>query len=331
MRRFDLAQRRDRGPAAIDRMRTAQMEMAAGRRRQRGRQLAADCLEADDLVVLEHDSWNAVEQRARIRMGRTRIDPPRLGNLDDAPEIHDGNAVADVPHDAEIMADEQQSEAELAAQLEKQIDDLRLDRHIERGHRLVADDHVGLHGKRARDRDTLALSAGKLVRKPAGEIGIEPDRREPFRDISRRLGAAHQSCASGPSAIARPTRMRGSSDANGSWNTIWTRVVRLTGRRPPDMTGAPAMRAAPDVGGRMPTMTRPSVDFPQPDSPTRPQHLARTDRQRHAVERMHHARLDRAAEPCGKLLAERQPRREEPGDLLHGDERAQEAVSAMRG
>ena len=31
----------------------------------------------------------------------------------------------------------------------------------------------------------------------------------------------------GPSAIVSPTRMRGLSDANGSWNTIWTRVVRF--------------------------------------------------------------------------------------------------------
>ena len=34
----------------------------------------------------------------------------------------------------------------------EQVDDLRLDRDVERRHRLVADDQLGLQGERARDR-----------------------------------------------------------------------------------------------------------------------------------------------------------------------------------
>ena len=112
--------------------------------------------------------------------------------------------------------------------LQEQVDDLRLDRDVERGDRLVADEHVGLHGERAGDGDALALAAGELVRIAARR---SPDRGRPRRAIRRhrrrpRRGSTSP-CASGPSAMVSPMRMRGSSEANGSWNTIWTRVVRL--------------------------------------------------------------------------------------------------------
>src|SRR5256885_10623543 len=42
----------------------------------------------------------------------------------------------------------------------EEVDDLRLDRDVERRDRLVADDERGLHGERPRDAHALALSAG---------------------------------------------------------------------------------------------------------------------------------------------------------------------------
>ena len=41
---------------------------------------------------------------------------------------------------------------------------MRLDRHIERGGRLVGDQHIGLVGDRHRDHDALPLPARELVR-----------------------------------------------------------------------------------------------------------------------------------------------------------------------
>src|SRR5678815_475430 len=46
--------------------------------------------------------------------------------------------------------------------------------------------------------------------------------------------------------------------------------MRFDGLLPAFMTGSPAMQTIPDVGGMMPAMMRPSVDLPQPDSPTSP-------------------------------------------------------------
>src|SRR5262245_58789043 len=116
---FDLAQLWNLAAAEIDCMRTALMEMTAAWRRQRRRELAADRLEADDLVVGEHELRNAVEERARIGVKWIGIGAPRVADFDDAAKVHDGNAVRDVPHDAEIMTDEQHGEAEFAPQLEE--------------------------------------------------------------------------------------------------------------------------------------------------------------------------------------------------------------------
>ena len=79
--------------------------------------------------------------------------------LDDAAEIHDGNVVADVLHHREIVRDEQVGELPLALQVLQEVDDLRLDRDVERRHRLVADDQPGTQRQGAGDADTLALAA----------------------------------------------------------------------------------------------------------------------------------------------------------------------------
>src|SRR3984885_6633559 len=64
----------------------------------------------------------------------------------------------------EIMADEQVGEVEFAAEIHEQVEDLRLNRDIQRGDRLVAHQKLGLYRERAGDADALALAAGKLVR-----------------------------------------------------------------------------------------------------------------------------------------------------------------------
>ena len=50
------------------------------------------------------------------------------------------DALADVTNDAEIVRDEQEGDAELVLQVHQEIDDLRLDRDVERGNGLVAHD-----------------------------------------------------------------------------------------------------------------------------------------------------------------------------------------------
>ena len=61
----------------------------------------------------------------------------------------------------------------------EQVEDLGLHRHVERGDRLVADDHLGIEHERPGDADALALAARELVRTPIGDdLGVEADRVE---------------------------------------------------------------------------------------------------------------------------------------------------------
>ena len=95
--------------------------------------------------------------------------------LDDLAQIHHRDAVADVAHDREVVGDEQVGQPEVRLEVFEQVDDLRLDRHVERRDGLIGHDEGGLHGERAGDADPLPLAARELVRVAAGEVGVEPD------------------------------------------------------------------------------------------------------------------------------------------------------------
>ena len=83
--------------------------------------------------------------------------------------------VGEVAHHRQVVGDEDEGDAELAPELVEKLDHLRLDRDVERGDRLVADDELGLERQRAGDGDALALAAGELVRVALGVLGGEAD------------------------------------------------------------------------------------------------------------------------------------------------------------
>ena len=89
------------------------------------------------------------------------------------------------------MRDEDVGEPELALEVLEQVQDLRLHGHVERGHRLVADDQLGVDREGARDADALALAAGELVREAVVVLRVQPDDLEQLLDalLDLRLGA----------------------------------------------------------------------------------------------------------------------------------------------
>ena len=93
--------------------------------------------------------------------------------LHHAPEIQHQYALAQLPHQRQIVTDEQQAHVRLALQVREQGHDLLLGRDIQRTDRLVADKQTGSEDRGAGDADTLALSAGELVRVAARELGGE--------------------------------------------------------------------------------------------------------------------------------------------------------------
>jgi hypothetical protein len=64
-----------------------------------------------------------------------------------------------VVDDAKIVRDEQVAHPEFVLQVGEQVEHLRLDRHVERGDRLVADDHLRLGSHRPGDGHPLPLPA----------------------------------------------------------------------------------------------------------------------------------------------------------------------------
>ena len=97
-------------------------------------------------------------------MQRTAEECFRGRQFHDLPRIHHCHAVGQVAHDAKAVRDEQNAHAEALFHIAQQIEDLRLDGHVQRGRRLVSHEQFRPGGQRHRDHHALLHSAGKLVR-----------------------------------------------------------------------------------------------------------------------------------------------------------------------
>jgi len=67
--------------------------------------------------VVRIDDWNSRQQCFRVGVHRVVEDLAGRGQLDDASEVHDCNAVADVFDDAEVVGDENVGQLEPAFQI----------------------------------------------------------------------------------------------------------------------------------------------------------------------------------------------------------------------
>ena len=116
------------------------------------------------------------------------------------------------------------------AELLHLVQDLALDRDVERGGRLVGDDQVGLVQQRDRDRDALAHAAGELVRiRAAGarRATAMPTLHQRLARARERCGVADASrCAWIASIICVSMRSTGFSVIIGSWKIIAMRLPR---------------------------------------------------------------------------------------------------------
>ena len=92
--------------------------------------------------------------------------------LNHTPRIHHQHAVCRFRNHAHIMRDDHDRHAEFITQIHQQIEDLRLNGHIQRRGRFIGDQQLWVAGKRDGNHHALALPAGHLVR-----IIIQPPRR----------------------------------------------------------------------------------------------------------------------------------------------------------
>ena len=131
-----------------------------------------------------------------------------LGQLHDTALVDDGDAVTNKTHHRQVVGNEQVGQAPFLLQAGQQVEHLRTDGNIQRRDGLVRHDEFGVQNQRTGDADALALTAGKLMGKPAGKfrqkthigqrlvhhiaalfLGIVPSRRvKPLRHDVAHLG-----------------------------------------------------------------------------------------------------------------------------------------------
>ncbi len=124
----------------------------------------ADGLQPALMLAVQVDAWNGADQTLRIGVARVFEQPVDVGFFDDLAGIHHHHALRGFGHHAHGMGDQHYRHAEALLHVLQQIEDLRLDGHVERGGGLVGNDELGLAGERHGDHDALAHAARELMR-----------------------------------------------------------------------------------------------------------------------------------------------------------------------
>ncbi len=139
----------------------ARREGAAGRQCQQRRRIAADGFQAARPRALQRR--DRIQQAPGIGMPGRLEEIARRALLGDAPGIHHHHPVGHFGHHAHVVGDENDRRSMVAAQLQHEIEDLRLHRDIQRRCRLVGDQQRRIAGQRHGDDGALAHAAGKFV------------------------------------------------------------------------------------------------------------------------------------------------------------------------
>src|SRR5579885_109618 len=161
-------------PAASFGMRAARREDATGRQVAQGRHRAGNFLQPlrrlGPLAAHQRQPRYRTHQSVRVRVLRLRkqLLDRRLFHF--AAGIHDDHPLRGFRHHAEIVSDENDGGAELVLQVENNVEDLRLDGDIERGGRLVSNQHLRIARKRHCDHGALTHAPGQLMRVSLGAL-----------------------------------------------------------------------------------------------------------------------------------------------------------------
>ena len=139
------------------------------------------------------------------------------------------------------------------------VEDLRLDGDVERGGRLVGDQHLRIAGQRHGDHGALAHAAGQLMRifaAPAAAGSGMRTRRSIVDGLLASLLSAHRSrAAAGLRRSGLPIVSTGLSEVIGSWKIIAMSLPRTRAHRflveREQIDAAELDRAAGDAAGRI--------------------------------------------------------------------------------
>ena len=114
--------------------------------------------------------------------GEELLGAPRF---DEHARVHHVDALAHPGDDAQVVRDEDERGVALRDELPQEVEDLRLDRDVERRRRLVCDEELRLAGERHGDHRALAHAARELMR-----VVLQPGLGAGDADLVEKLGDA---------------------------------------------------------------------------------------------------------------------------------------------
>ena len=88
--------------------------------------------ETDTIGRLAVDTWQRRHQRLGVGVVRSGEHLVGRTQFHDPTEVEHGDAVGQIPNDAQVVGDEQVGDVLRALQIDEQIEDRRLHRHVER-------------------------------------------------------------------------------------------------------------------------------------------------------------------------------------------------------
>ena len=238
--RLELLERRHLLARLLDLEAAARRERALGRRAEHVPRRARD--RHQPLPAAGVEPRDALQQPERVGVPRPREEPVGRAGLHEHAGVHHVHALAHARDDAEVVRDQDERRVEVGDEGLQQLEDLRLDRDVERGRRLVGDQELRLARERHRDHRALAHSARELVRVV---LQPRPGARDP--DLVEQLRRRGRRPARGPSRSASraPRGSAGRSSAPGSARSSGPgRSSRSPGR------GSSAAARRPAAGGR---------------------------------------------------------------------------------
>jgi len=145
-----------------------------------------------------------------------------VGQFDDAAEIHDGDVAAEVLDHARLCEMKRLGRGRNSrCRSIIQVEDLRLDRDVERGDGSSAMMSFGESASARAMPIPLALAARELVR-IVRHLRLAQGRRARNSAATRAVRSLPRAmpCTRSGSPTMSPTDMRGSSEENGSWKMI---------------------------------------------------------------------------------------------------------------
>ena len=231
---------------------------------------------------LDLDAAEAGEQAGGQPRAGARDDLAQRAGLDDAAGVEQRDRVAHAAHDVHLVRDQQDGQPELGVDAPQQLEHRVRGLGVQRGGRLVGQQHRRLGGQRAGDPDALLLAAGELRGVGAGAVR-EPDEVEQLERAPAPLGPARARdlqrqrdvLERGPRA-QQVELLEDHPDLAGAWRAAAAPRIRVT--------SSPAMRMLPAVGSSSRLTQRISVLLPVPRTPDDAEDLALGDVEIDAVE-----------------------------------------------